>query len=857
MRLAPGARLGPYEVLRLVGTGGMGEVYRARDTRLDRTVAIKIIRGGSAGQLEVRQRFDRETRIISQLTHPHICALYDVGDHDGCAFFVMEYVDGETLSAKLARGPLPLRAGLAVMVEIAEALAFAHRVGIIHRDLTPNNIMLTRAGAKLLDFGLAKLTPFGATAAAADTSTSPALNDLTTDGALLGTLRYMAPEVLDGREADARSDIFAFGAVLYEVVTGRKAFPGGSHARVVSDILSADPPPMAIASGPAPALERLVRACLAKQPDDRWQHASDLVRELQWILEDDRPLSTGSWRARLTHLPPASRRTAIGAGVLALAVAAGAVALWPRAPMAAATRHLVVLPCRPIGGSDADQRYCDGLASALTARLAALAASHGLHVTPAADVHNRQLQNAAAARRELGATLTLEGSFMRQGSSLRVVYALVDAVSLAQRDAVSFTAPADDPFALQDRVIEWALSSLRVTLGGPEQALLTRRETREPGAYEYYLQGRGYLLDFHRAGSVDTAIELFRRGLGLDAQHALSHAGLGDAYWLKYEETRDETWIDQARAACTHAAALDPDLAAAHVCLGILALGTGHPDAAVTEFETALRADPASDAAYLGLARAQERLGQLDAAEQTYLRAVAHRPAYWASRNWLGNFYRMRGRYYEALRQYEQAVQLTPDNALAWAFLGGVYTLVGRYDEAAEASRRSVALAPTVFAYGNWGMTLYRQRRFGEAVDMLERARQLRSDFRTVSNLARATYWRGDRARARQLYAEAIALTRKELAVNPRNPDFLLQLAESCAKIDERVEALAALGQTTLDDPHLQHFAAMTYLTLGETATALDLLRRARAGLLPVAELHAWIDLDPLRTTSAFAELVR
>jgi tetratricopeptide (TPR) repeat protein len=306
-----------------------------------------------------------------------------------------------------------------------------------------------------------------------------------------------------------------------------------------------------------------------------------------------------------------------------------------------------------------------------------------------------------------------------------------------------------------------------------------------------------------------------------------------------------------------HAASLEPNLAAAHVCLGTLDLGVGNDQAAVAAFQRALQTEPTNDAAYLGLARAQERLGLVEAAEHTYRLAVEHRPTYWASRSWLANFYRTRGRYHEAIQQYEQATQLTPDNPLAWAFLGGIYTLIGRYPDAIEASRTSVSLAPTLFAYGNWGMTLYRLRQFGDAVEMLERARQLRPDFRTISNLARACYWMGDRARAGQLYAEAVALTRKELAVNPRNPDFLLLLAESYAKLGNRVEALDALGQVSLDDPHLQHFAAMTYVTLGDTTTAVDLLRRARAGALPVSELHAWIDLDGLRTTPAFSDLVR
>ncbi len=476
-------------------------------------------------------------------------------------------------------------------------------------------------------------------------------------------------------------------------------------------------------------------------------------------------------------------------------------------------------PCKPIGGTDLDQKYCDGLAATLTAKLAGVTATQSVHVTPASEIRTRQLDSAEAAQREVGATLAFEGSVVRQGDSLRLNYALVDAVTLSQLDAFSYDAAVDDRFTLHDRVVEWALKALELKLSDPERRTLTERDTQVASAHEYYLQGRGYLLDHHRPGNVDSAITLFQRGLAQDPRHASSHAGLGEGYWLKYEATRDPGWIDQSRAACGNALAIDANLAAGHVCLGTLDLGAGEYEKAVADFGRALQILPTSDAAYWGLARAQERMGLPDAAEQTYRQAVALRPTYWASRNWLAGFYRARGRYFDAIQQYEQAVHLTPDNALAYAYLGGVYALVGRYREAIEASRRSVEIVPTVYGYGNWGMTLYRLHRFEEAVAMLEKARDIRADFRTIGNLARACFWHGDRARALELYGQAITLTRQELAVNPRSADQLLMLAEYYAKLGDRTQALESLGHVRLDDPHLQHFAPMTYNAIGERVT--------------------------------------
>src|SRR6266851_7469168 len=285
MQLSPGTRLGPYEIVSAVGAGGMGEVYRARDTRLDRTVAIKVLPQHLADTPEARQRFEREARAVSALNHPHICTLHDVGSQDGTEFLVMEYLEGETLAARLEKGPLPLEQVLKLGIEIADALDKAHRQGIIHRDLKPDNIMLTKSGAKLLDFGLAKaaVAPASvATLTAAVTRTTP----VTQQGTIVGTFQYMSPEQVEGKEVDARSDIFSFGAVLYEMVTGRRAFQGKSQLSVASAVLEKDPKPISTLQPlTPPPLDRAIRVCLAKNPEDRWQTVRDLELELKWIAD--------------------------------------------------------------------------------------------------------------------------------------------------------------------------------------------------------------------------------------------------------------------------------------------------------------------------------------------------------------------------------------------------------------------------------------------------------------------------------------------------------------------------------------------------------------------------------------------
>jgi eukaryotic-like serine/threonine-protein kinase len=281
-----GRRLGPYELLSREGAGGMGEVYKARDSRLDRTIAIKVLPLPSVCDPHARERFEREARAVATLNHPHICTLHDIGRDDDVDYLVMEFLEGQTLAARLAKGPLPIAQALQYAIQIASALDVAHRAGIVHRDLKPANVMVTAVGAKLLDFGLAKSIATLARAGAASAPTLIAPPELTTPGTILGTVDYMAPEQIEGRASDARTDIIAFGAVLFEMLTGRKAFAGSTPASVIAAILERDPPPVSSVQPLAPAsIDRVVQACLAKNPDDRWQTMRDLVRELHWIVE--------------------------------------------------------------------------------------------------------------------------------------------------------------------------------------------------------------------------------------------------------------------------------------------------------------------------------------------------------------------------------------------------------------------------------------------------------------------------------------------------------------------------------------------------------------------------------------------
>jgi eukaryotic-like serine/threonine-protein kinase len=320
----PGTRLGPYEIVSPIGAGGMGEVYKAKDTRLDRVVAVKVLPAHVASDLDLKQRFEREAKTLAALSHPHICPVFDVGSQNGIDFLVMEYLEGQTLADRLEKGALPLDQALRYAIQIADALDKAHRRGIVHRDLKPGDVMLTKSGVKLLDFGLAKLQPAGAVAgmSVAATMASP----LTARGTILGTLHYMAPEQVEGSEADARSDIFSFGAIVYEMVTGKRAFEGKSAASVVAAVLEREPPAMSSLQPLTPrSVDRIVATCLAKDPDDRWQTARDLLRELKWIAgagthTQDALVPRSTPRGRFKFAAAMSFSLVLGAAVAGAAV---------------------------------------------------------------------------------------------------------------------------------------------------------------------------------------------------------------------------------------------------------------------------------------------------------------------------------------------------------------------------------------------------------------------------------------------------------------------------------------------------------------------------------------------------------
>jgi len=852
----PGSFIGPYRIDSLLGVGGMGQVYRARDPRLGRDVAIKVLADGEAADEEHLRRFEAEARAIAALNHPNIITVFDVAMADGTPYIATELIEGETLRERLLRGPLPLKDALDIAVQIADGLAHAHDNRIVHRDLKPQNVMIKPGGlVKIVDFGLGKLLwePF-----VEKLGTATTLNATPTRaGTILGTAGYMSPEQVTGRIVDGRSDQFAFGALLYELLTGERAFTRDTTIETISSVLSSDPRPIAAVTPSTPGdLIAIVQRCLSKRADERYASTRDLVHDLQAIRND--LLGTRS-RSRIRQ-QPVRRRAAIVVGVvLATLIAAGLSALLLMRTGTGSPRQIVVLPFANIQRDPVNDAFADGIVELLTTNLTQLErADQVLRVVPTSDVRRYGVSSAKEAQQTFGASLVVSGSIQRIGGTVRLTLNLIDPVTLQQRSARVIDARADDPLALQDQ----AFAVLAGMLGAPVQSetriALRAGRTSVPSAYDYYVQGRGYLQRFERLENVNSAINVLQQAVQQDERFALAHAALGEAFWRKYELTKDASFIPEAKAACARAIAVNDETAPVHVTLSLVARGTGEYETAVAEAKRAIALEPLAGDARRELARAYESLGQFDEAESSYKAAIEARPGDWSTYNALGAFYAGRKRYEDALAQFHRVIELTPDNARSYSNLGAIYTLLNRYTEAAAMLERSVVIQPSAAAFSNLGTVRFNQERYGDGARMFEKATALNGgDYRLWRNLGATYYWaRGEREKARAAYEKAAALAERERQVNPRQAKLLADLADCYSMLGQASKASDLARQAlAIDaaDPSVLFVVGSAYEQSGDRAQAIELIGRAlKAGYDAGAVNHA-PGLAELRKDERFA----
>jgi tetratricopeptide (TPR) repeat protein len=470
--------------------------------------------------------------------------------------------------------------------------------------------------------------------------------------------------------------------------------------------------------------------------------------------------------------------------------------------------------------------------------------------------------NAAAVRIDLGATLILAGTVERAGPTMRIAYRLLDTATSRELRTASFDVPSSDPSSLQGRLLEAALEMLAVNVAASERESLLTRDTGVAGANALYLEGRGYLQYYEKPENVEGAIDAFTRALELDPKYARARAGLGEAYWRKYSDTKQLQWSENAQTNCGNALVLNPELAEAHVCLGRLHDGRGRYESAVVEFERALQIEPTNDDAYAGLGHAQEMLGRMDRAEETYQRAVDLRPRYWVNHNRLGHFYYNAGRYDDAAQLFLQVVALTPDGFRGYSNLGGAYIQLARYNDAIAALERSRSIRATPSNTSNLGTAYFNSGRFAEAARAFEQAVKLvDTNSELWGNLGDAYHWApGERPRASDAYRRAISLGRAQRTVNPRDATLLVKLGHYHAMLGERQDALDLVERALKiapSDGFVLFKSAVTFNNLGVTDRSLDLLEKARKSGYSVTVIRDTPDFNDLWRYQRFQNLVR
>ena len=738
MPLGPGTRLGPYEITGSLGEGGMGQVYRARDTRLERPVAIKLL---TSVDDDASERLLREARSASALNHPNICTLHEIGDADGRPFIVMELVEGEGLDRRIGRVGLPASAVVRLGTQIAEGLAHAHARGIIHRDLKSANVAVTSDGrAKILDFGIARRIP---TDDLADATRSVAT--LTADNEVAGTLPYMAPEVLEGRPADARSDLWALGVMLVEMATGSRPFRGETGLALSSAILR---DPAEIPASIAPPLGGVIKKLLAKRPAERYQTAAEAASALEQIAANQAGTAPAGARRRAAAVVGAAAAALLAVGgawwSLSGGTAGGAADPEPIGSIA-------VLPLDNQSAETDQQYFADGMTEALISQLSAI---QDLRVISRTSV--MQFKDTTRPLNEIAAALkvdaVVEGAVLRTAEHVRITARLIDARSDQQVWSGEYEKPLSDAISLQREIASTIGREIRGELTAADAARLSRRTDVDPQAFQAYLRGRFYW-NLRSSSDLLQAATFFEEAIRLDPGFALAHSGLADVYVLlgDFRDMLPADAYERARRTVDTALRLDPSLAEAHTTRAWLAFVDRDWKAAESGFSHAL---------------------QLNAGY-----ATAHQ--------WQGEFLAALGRFDEAFAALRRAQELDPLALMPQAIHGWVAYTAGHYDEAISLCegvlKRDPSFRPARM-YRAW--TWMEQKKLDEAEVEINALLQTTSSRAVpVATLGRIAVRRGDRATARRAIEQLQAL--------PYRPSF--DIAKLYAELREREEALAWL----------------------------------------------------------------
>ena len=820
-QFAPGQRFGDrYTIVEEVGAGGMGHVYKAIDRNLGKTVALKLVRPAAAGQGLARERFRRELALAQAVTHPNVCRVHDLGEVEGALYISMEFVEGQTLDDLIQSvGHLSAKQTVALGRQICAGLQAIHERGIVHRDLKPGNIMVDRSGhAILMDFGLAF---------------HQGTDRLTGAGSVLGTLAYLSPEQARGRTTDHRSDLYGVGLILFEMLTGKH--PPGDESSVPLALRDADercPAPSRLVSDIPAALDTIVLRCVEREPERRFPSAADLETALGGAAAGLPSSSAAAPRhrsrpLRLARASKARSVTAAAACVLALA----AIWLWRTrtpAPLPPASPRpiIAVLPLDNVSKDSADEYLGVGVADSLITHLAAMPTV--TVVSRSATLEQRGRPTRAVAR-DLGATYLVNGAVQRADRRLLVTLNLVrpdDSVAWGKE----YAGTVDDPFALHRQAAEGLSEALRLNLTREDRARLARAPTTSVEAFADYSRARTLLERPDVPGNVARAIDGFQAAIQKDAKFALAHAGLGEACWTLYQETKQEDAVTRARSAITEALRLDPDQPQTRFALARLYQGTGHPSEAIEELRRVSALQPNNDDAHRVLGDLLFSQGHREDGIAEMQKAIDLHPDYGENHRVLGRSYFQLGRYPEALGAFRRVTELQPDNPRGFQGLGAVYQAEGENAMALDNYRHAVAIRPDSRSLFNMGTLFMVQGHNKEAAAAFEDALRLEPTALRLIYLGNTYARLGQPEAARAQYRRAAELCESMLRVNRSDAQALSLLAWAETQLGRRREAGVHLAEAVAlapSDPEVLYRKAIIHAGLGQRAEAVSALQAA------------------------------
>ena len=828
----------------------MGVVWLAEDTRLNRNVALKTVKSADADTTEGKQRLMREARAAAALNHPHIATVHDVLDIEGQVVVVFEYVEGETLSARLQRGPMSVGETVEIAWQLADALAAAHSQGIIHRDLKPSNVVLgPESRAKVLDFGIARMVPAGM-----DMSQSvPG----TVGVGLVGTPGYAAPEQYLSRNVDGRADLYALGVMIFEMINGRRPFPSNDAVALATAVLRDEAPKLSLSGVAVPlALEKLVGRLLEKDPASRPSSGDELLVDLSPL----RDLESSPLARRTILLRRGMPASTIVAAVVLLALAIGIIIYQQitRSPIGPDSPVIAVLPLINMSGDAANDYLGAGLSESLITSLASLPKVTVLSRTAVAETR-QQYPDRARFVQALDATYVVEGSVQAVADRLRVTLTLVrQDASVAWGDTVE--GPSTDLFALQTQLATSLNNAIadQTPLGARvEPAALTTKS--EPAQIAYW-KARAYLDRRDIAGNTQLAMQEFENALAADPKFAMGHAGLGEAQWGMYSNTNDRAWADKAMQSTATATKLEPDRAAVRYSAGLTLFRIGRYDDSRKELERAIALQPTSEEATRLLGRVLMRQGRIEEGLAEFNKALAIRPNSVAVHTEMGLALYNASRYKDALAAFEKAVALAPNSATALTQAGAASQMAGDNDRALEFFERATAIQPRVETFSNMGTIYYDRGEFAKAANAYEAALLINPRAAQLHRNLGDVYTRlGRKDDALKSYREAVVRAEADVSVSPNDARALARLAVYQAKAGDDPAArrtLAAAEKLAPRDEQVQLRAGVVHALAGRDDAALDALQRAIAGGISPRALETEEDFVKLRPLPRFASMV-